>query len=89
VSARLDWEQRRAIVLARIARERDEIGVLVTRALRPVRRAEQAESAILRLLPLWLPLAAWLLLRPGRVLRWGGRFLGAYQTLRRVQRLVL
>jgi hypothetical protein len=92
MSTVLDWQQRRELVIARIARERGQIGSLAARLLRPVQRVEQVtqrtQIVLRQLIPLWLPLAVLLLLRPRRVLKWSVKLLGAYRTFRQVRRLV-
>jgi hypothetical protein len=92
MSTTLDWEQRRAILVGRIAREREELGEATLRLLRPVRRVErvteQAGSVFRHLAPLWVPAALLLLLRPRRALRLVTRLFGAYTTFRRLKRMM-
>jgi hypothetical protein len=88
----LDWQQRHAVVVARLAREREEIGRLAANILRPVRRVEdighRAGPLLRRLIPLWVPVAVFLLLRPRWTLHWAARLLHLYSRVRRVGRLI-
>ncbi len=95
MSRALDWEQRRALMVDRIARERDDLGERIMRVLQPIRRVEtvthEAGSALRQLRPLLLPVAVILFLRPTRTLRWMRRlprWVSAYQIVRRARRFI-
>jgi hypothetical protein len=82
-------QRRRAELVARAARERDEAGRLVDAVLAPMRAGHWLSAAwqFARSRPLLVvgTVAAVVVLRPSRAIAWGVRLWAGLQTLRRLK----